>query len=138
MSSISQKIDENMSYVVDSLYPIPDVKGMSKEDAFKRLEECGLIPNIIQDDGSPDNKRVISFLQRNKLNFKYVDIATSSVPPVDGLTKDVAIDVLEKAGFQVNVKHVPSMEEEQGIVLGYSRKDDAKLVVELEVGSSLW
>ena len=136
ISIISQKIDYNMNYVLDSLYPIPDVRGMKQDEAIKRLEECGLIPNIVQSDGSPDDKQVISFLQRNRRNFKYIDIGTSqNVPAVDGLTKDVAVEVLEKAGFQVEVKYVPSQEHEKDIVLRYSRNDNSTLVVELEVGS---
>ena len=134
---ISKKIDENMNYVLDSLYPIPDVRGMKQEDAVRRIEECGLIPNIVQSEGIPDDKQVVCFIQRNRLNYKYVDIGTAqTVPAVDGLTKDVAVEVLEKAGFQVEVKYIPSQEHEKDIVLSYSRNDNSTLVVELEVGSS--
>ena len=77
ISHVSQKIDRNMSYILDSLYPIPDVRDMKLEDAVKRLEECGLAPNIIQSDGISDDKQVVSFVQRNKTNFKYVDIGSS-------------------------------------------------------------
>ena len=136
ISHVSQKIDRNMSYILDSLYPIPDVRDMKLEDAVKRLEECGLAPNIIQSDGISDDKQVVSFVQRNKTNFKYVDVGTTLiVPAVDGLTKDVAIEVLKKAGFEVEVKSVPAQEQEQDIVLRYRRNDDAVATVEIEVGS---
>ena len=136
ISIISQKIDYNMNYVLDSLYPIPDVRGMKQEDAIKRIEECQLIPNIVQDDGTADEKQVVCYLQRNNINFKYVDIATTQiVPAVEGLTKDVAVEVLEKAGFQTNIKYVHSQEQED-IVLHCSRTDDMTPVVELEVGSA--
>ncbi len=135
MGNINRKIDDNMNYILDSLYPIPDVRGMKLEEAIKCLEEHGLIPTIVQGEEIPDDKRIICFIQRNKSNFKQVDIGTTlSVPAVEGLTKDVAVEVLEKAGFQVGVKYSPAQEQEQDIVLGCSRKDNTKLLVELEVG----
>ena len=95
-----------------------------------------MIPNIVQDDGTADEKQVVCYLPRNKNNFKYVDIATTQiVPAVEGLTKDVAIEVLEKSGFQTNIKYVHSQEQED-IVLHYSRTDDMTPVIELEVGSA--
>jgi hypothetical protein len=136
MSNISRKIDDNMNYILDSLYPIPDVRGMKLKEATKCLEEHELLPNIVQGEEIPDDKQVVCFLQRNKNNFKQVDIGTTqSVPAVDGLTKDVAVEVLEKAGFQVKVKYLPSEEQEHDIVLGYSRKDDTTQLVELKVGA---
>lgn len=136
MSNISKKIDNNMNYILDSLYPIPDVRGMNQADAIKCLEEHELIPNIVQNEGIPNDKQVVWLLQRNKNNFKRVDISTTqSVPSVDGLTKDVATEVLEKAGFKVEVNYLPSEEQEQGIVLGYSRKENSTSVVELKVGA---
>lgn len=136
MSNINNKIDDNMNYILDSLYPIPDVRGMKLEEAIKCLEERELMPNIVQGEEISDNKRVVSFLQRSKNNFKQVDIGIAlSVPSVDGLTKDVAVEVLEKAGFQVEVTYLPSEEQEHGIVLGYSRKDNTTPLVEIKVGA---
>lgn len=135
IGSIRKMIDDRINYVIDSLYPIPDVRGMKQEDAIRRLEEYGLIPNIIQSEESPDSKQDVSSLQRNKLNFKYVDIGTApSIPAIDGLTKDIAVEILEKAGFQVEVKYVPSQDHEQDIVLGCCRSGNSEHLVELKVG----
>ena len=135
ISNISQKIDENMSYVLDTLYPIPDVRGMKEKEAFKILEEYHLVPNITSNDGISDNKGTISSLQRSRLNYKCVDVGiTHDVPAVDGLTKDVAIEVLKKAGFQTSIEYIPSLEQEDDIVLDYARIDGIIPVVELKVG----
>ena len=135
ISNISNKIDENMNYALDTICPIPDVRGMKEGEAIKQIEEFGLVPNISQSDIVSNNQGTVSFLQRNRFNFKHVDIGiTHSIPAVDGLTKDVAIEVLEKAGFLYNIKYIPSLEQEHDIVLEYSRTNDMSPVVELNVG----
>ena len=135
-SNISKIIDEKMSYVLDTICPIPDVRGMKEGEAFKLLEEHNLVPNIIHNDGITDNKGVVRYLQRSRLNYKNVDVGIAhSVPSVEGLIKDVAVEVLEKAGFQAKIKYVLSQEQEQDMVLRYSRENEQTPVVELEVGS---
>ena len=135
ISNIKNKIDDNVNYVLDTICPIPDVRGMKEEEAIKQIEEYGLVPNISQSDIVSKNQGTVGFLQRNRFNFKHVDIGiTHSIPAVDGLTKDVAIEVLEKAGFQYNINYIPSLEQEHDIVLEYSRINGMSPVVELNVG----
>ena len=137
LNTISEKIDEKLSYVIDSLYPIPDVRGMKEAEALKCIEEYNLVPNTIQNDGISHGEGTVYSLKRNAFNFKRVDVGiTHGIPAVDGLTKDVAIEILEKVGFQVKAKYVPSQEQEKDIVLRYHRIDDTNPMVELEVGSS--
>ena len=135
VNNINDNINEKMNCILDTVYPIPDVRGMKEEEALQQLEENEFVPHKITDIVS-DNKGMVSFVRRNKLNYKHVDVGiTHSIPSVEGLTKDVAIEVLKKVGFQANVKNIPCREYEQDIVLHYGRVNDMSAVVELEVGS---
>ena len=137
LNTINEKIDEKMSYVLDSLYPIPDVRGMKEAEAVKCIEAHELVPNITQNDGISHSDGTVYSLKRSSINFKHVDVGiTHGIPAVDGLTKDVAIEMLEKVGFQAKVKYVHSQEQKQDIVLRYHRVDDMNPVVELEVGTT--
>lgn len=136
MNKLNNKIDVKMDYVLDTICPIPDVRGLRVDEALNLINEHGLVPNVIKGKKVENSKGVITFQRRNDLNYKCVDIGIDPIiPSVEGLTKDVAIEALEKSGFQANVTYVKCQEHEDDIVLGYSSVEGMPNVVEVEVGS---
>lgn len=128
-------INEKIDYLIDSIYPIPDVRGMAETEAAAALEKAGLIPVPVNKypEGTPNNGKVKAY-QRNRFSFRQVDInVIHDLPGVTGLTEENARMKLDEAGFSARVSYRPVKEGKEGIVLRAGREDETSLNIQLEV-----
>ena len=128
-------INEKIDYLVDSLYPIPDIRGMAETEAVAALEKAGLIPVPVNKypEGTPKNGKVKAY-QRNRFSFRQVDLnVIHDIPGVTGLTEENARMKLDEAGFAARVSYRPVREGKEGIVLRAGREDETSLNIQLEV-----
>jgi hypothetical protein len=132
---ISDMVDQKMTCVVDSLYPIPPIQGLNEVEALQQLELAGLKPIFVNTypEDTPKNG-VVHALKRNPDNFKEVFLLIiHPMPEVNGLQLDEAMAKLQAAGFTADVKHRVVSGVPNGQVLSCTRPDDNKLRVVLDV-----
>ncbi len=136
---INDIVDQKMKYVVDSLFPIPDIQNKNEVEALSMLKSAGLIPVLENSypEGTPPNGIVRMFC-RNNDDFKKVNVKIiHDVPNVERQNINEALLKLKEAGFTADVTHKVVSEVENGIVLHCNRADENKLLVGLEVSSSI-
>ena len=114
-----------VTLVLSNAIEVPDVKGLSVDDARKALREAGLNPvdGAPVEDSSEDSGDVAEqspgageLLDPSKNTDVEIRESTSQrVPWVLGLTGERAREKLEDAGFEVEIKGDPN-----GLVLGQS------------------
>ena len=122
----------NLNYILDTLYPIPNVNGMPSEDAVTALKEAGFEPILTNPRVASTNDGKIHSYKRNGKNFKCVDISFEyELPQVDGLSLEDALSIIEYAGFVPNINYVQSESENDGIILHSQR--NAKNISELDL-----
>lgn len=122
---ISDMTDEKMRYVVESLYPIPDLNGLKEEDAVRELERAGLHASFARSypEGLPESG-VVTAYQRSGSFFKTVEAdLIYPLPAVVGMKKDEALSLLKKNGFSVKTVYEYSENYEDMAVLSCSRED---------------
>ena len=132
-------VDQKMKYMVDSLFPIPDILDKNEVEAMDLIQEAGLIPvpEVIYPESTPRNG-VVQAYGRNADNFKKVNLRIiHPVPSVKDMNVEDALARLKEAGFEANIIHKTVSETADGIVLNCSRQDEASLLVDLEVSSSI-
>lgn len=139
-NDINTIIDQKMQYVIESLYPIPDLKNAAQQDAVRLLQEAGFTPSFVHPypPSTPPNGYVRSY-QRSKTDFKKVELdIIHPLPDVKGLSLDDAVAILEKAGFSVQVKRemiTCSQDVQDNHVIQCSRSQDESLDAVLAVAS---
>ena len=132
---INDIVDQKMTCVVDSLFPIPPIQELNEVEALQQLEQAGLKPLLVNTypEGTPKNG-VVHALKRNPDNFKEVFLLIiHPVPEVKELQIEEAMAKLQAAGFTADVRHVVLSNIPNGQVLSCTRPDDNKLHVVLEV-----
>ena len=138
-SSIDSTLNQKVKYVIDSLYPIPDVTNLPEEEGLHLLQQAGLIP-LVKNPGnrSLGNNRVIRSISRNSRNFKVVDvISVYQVPDIVGLDMAEAIEKLEHNGLTPNVKYILKQDMPDGIVLSCTRENELNTEVDLEISKTV-
>lgn len=136
---INDVVDQKMKYVVDSLFPIPDIQNKNEVEALNLLKNAGLIPVLENNypEGTPPNG-IVRMFSRNTDNFKKVNVKIiHDVPNIEKTNIDEALLKLKDAGFTADITHKVVSGVENGIVLRCSRADENKLLVGLEVSSSI-
>lgn len=134
-AEMNEIADQKMNYVVDTLFPIPDIQGMNELDAIARLQEAGLSPVLLNayPETAPRNGIVRSY-SRNKAVFKQVDLDIIHVlPDVEGRPEADARACLQAAGFHVQTSYIVRSDRENGIVLSCSRESETCLDVQMSV-----
>lgn len=138
-SDMNDIADQKMQYVIDTLFPIPDVENLNELDAIAKLEESGLTP-VLVNSYPPNTPRsgVVRAFRRNSDSFKRVDLdVIHALPEVMGLQEAEALGMLRAAGFSVNVEHTMRTDCANGEVLSCVRDSDASLDVTLEICTSI-
>ena len=123
---INELTDQKMSYVVESLYPIPDLTRLQEEDAVKKLEDAGLTPCLSRTYSAdlPRSGIVYSY-NRNPSLFKVVDVELIyPLPDVCGMQKEEALALLESENFTVEVVEKSSSELLNGTVMNCVHEDE--------------
>ena len=136
---INDIINQKMKYVVDSLFPIPEIQGKNEVEALDQIKEAGLIPDleVTYPESTPKNGYVQAY-SRNTDNFKKVNVRIiHRVPSIKAMKIEDAMEKLKEAGFDANITHKVVSGTANGIILNCSRKDDTSLLVDLEVSSSI-
>ena len=122
---------------------VPDLKGKSKEDAIKLLEDANLKYEIVEEESKKiESGYVIS--QETDANTKVnagdtvvihvsTGIKKSSVPSVIGKSEDDAKKALTDLGLKVTVANEEDSSKENGVVL----KQSVDAGKEVEQGSSI-
>ena len=122
---------------------VPDLKGKSKEDAIKLLEDANLKYEIVEEESKKiESGYVIS--QETDANTKVnagdtvvIHVSTgvkkSSVPSVIGKSEDEAKKALTDLGLKVTVANEEDSSKENGVVL----KQSVDAGKEVEQGSSI-
>lgn len=137
--SLEKAIDTKLAHIIDTLYPIPDVKNMPESEAIEILKSVGLIP-LVKNSSSRTHEedRIIRSIRRNENNYKIVElISACSVPNIVGLTMTDALEKLESSGFVPNVKYLLIKDVEDGIVLSCTRADERTYDVDLEISKCI-
>ena len=136
---MNEIVTEKMNYVVDSLYPIPDIQDMNEIQAQNLLRQYGLIPvpMVAYPEGTPAIGTVRSF-RRCSENFKQVEVEIfHTLPEMKGRPESEALAELEQAGFKVETVHQVVTGYPNGVVIGVFRSDEHKMNVTLNVSSSV-
>ncbi len=136
---INEIAEQKMKHVVDSLFPIPEIKNKNEVEAIELIKEAGLIPvfDIQYPESTPKNGYVKEY-SRNADNFKKVNIRIiHRVPSVKAMKSEEAVAKLKEAGFCVNITHKVVSGTANGIVLNCSRPEETALSVNLEISSSI-
>ena len=138
-TDIGDIIDQKMTYVIDTLYPIPNVIGMKESEGITAITNSGLIPVVInKENRSIIDNRAISKCVRNSRNFKVIELTLSyKVPDVVGLPMLDAVEKLQHAGLVPTVNQVIRTNVEDGVDLSCTRKSEQALEVELEVSKRI-
>lgn len=116
---------------------VPNVVGMTQEEAISALEAEGLKYKIVEGESDEyDPGRVFdqdieagTTVKEGKIITISVCVAADGieVPEVVGKTEDAAIVMLENAGFKVDIKEEASDEVEEGKVIRQSPSGGQKL-----------
>ncbi len=138
-NEINETIDRKINYVIDSLYPIPNVLEMNETEALAGIREAGLIPvlDISYPESTPANGIVKGYV-RNPDSFKKVNLKIiHNVPEVVGLQEEEAVRILTEAGFKYEIIRKIVSGKENGTVLSCTRNSETILQVMLEVCSAI-
>lgn len=131
--------EQKMTYVIDSLYPIPDIIGLDELEAEKKLLESCLQPVYVNfyDDSVPRIGKVKSLI-RNKNNFKKIELnVVHEIPEVVGMSLDAASDILSEAGFTLKVNSILNTDGINNTVKDVRRDSDSSMELALDVNISL-
>ncbi len=123
--------------VIGSKAKVPDILNKSVTEAEKILEEAGFAICItkteINDDVPENTVLVQSPVAGEKLEKgSVVDVTSSvksvsiSIPNVKYYSKELAVDVLQKTGFKVEIKTENSTEIADGAVISQSQTGEGK------------
>ena len=128
-------IDGNLDYVVDSMFPLPNVKDMEQEAASEQLQEEGfrvfLKKNYPKDCASLG--RVLSCV-RAEGDFRKATLELyMPVPELKGLRREEALALLERDCFQVTVRERHSDQVDDDCVIDWSREDPRSMELVLTV-----
>ncbi len=134
-SDMNEIADQKLNYVIDSLYPIPEILGLNEVEARDRLVSCGLTPNdLVTYPALTPKNGVVKAYRRNKENFRFVDLEViHEVPDVEGLPLGEAGEILKKAGFHWKTRKKINTQGKDNIVEYVSRSDDRSLELEMSV-----
>ena len=138
-NDINAIADQKVTYVIDSMFPMPAVQGLNEVEAVRLIEGAGLKPVFINDypENTPKNGVVRAYF-RNDKNFRNVDLDIIHVlPDVTGMKIEAAQALLAAAGFTVNITYTMLSDHENGIVLKCERADETSLTAELNVSLSV-
>ena len=122
---IDQVIDAKIGKVIDTLYPLPEVKNKPYEEAKAILEKAGFVVELKKTTkASEDKSLVIQCTRKDKTMRTAVIHLGYAIPDVCGMSIDEATQTLQNAGFNVTVKNVLNQEYEDGAVIGAEYADD--------------
>ena len=136
---INEIADQKTKYVIDTLFPIPDIMNKNEIDAFELLEKAGFQP-VLLNAYPPETPRngIVRAFERNSENFKMVDVTIiHDVPAITGLQLEAAQAQLAAAGFRATVTRKVVSGQEDGIVLECTREDENALDVALLVANAV-
>ena len=132
---INELTDQKMQYVVESLYPIPELVGLTEESALQALKDAGLSACITKDyeEGLPRSGVVLA-AERNKDLFKVVNMElVYPTPNLSGMSGAEATALLESEKFQVTVVEEAVADQENDLILSCEREDERNQNVVLKV-----
>ena len=135
---INEIADQKAKYLVDSLFPLPDILNKNEVEAIDLLEKAGLEPVFLNryPETTPKNGIVRAYA-RNAENFKKVDVRIiHDLPAVTGLKMEDALEQLTAAGFQTEIAYKTAFEEVAGTVMQCTRGDENTLNVALLVSNA--
>lgn len=136
---IDNIVEQKMKYVIDSILPIPDILNKNEVEAIEMLKEAGLTPvfEIEYPESTPKNGYIHAY-SRNDSNYKKVDVQIiHKVPEVKGMKIEDALEKLKEAGFTATITHIAVSGTDNGVVINSVRLDESKLLVNLEVATSI-
>ena len=136
---IDNIVEQKMKYVIDSIFPIPDILNKNEVEANELLKEAGFTPvfEIEYPESTPKNGYVQSY-RRSSEDFKRVELQIiHRVPEVRGMKIEEALGKLKEAGFTVTITHITVSGTDNGVVINSIRLDESKLLVNLEVATSI-
>lgn len=136
---ISDIAESNMNYLVNSLFPIPDILNKNEAEAVDMLEKAGLQPGLSYQhlQSTPKNGIVWAFA-RNSDNFKVVDLKiVRDLPKINGCKVEDALELLKEAGFHAEITNKVVEGKENGIVLEYMHENEKDLCVKLVVSTAI-
>ena len=139
VSSLQQNQEENFNYVLNTLYPVPDLTGTDETTATEQLHALGYIPVLLNDypPSTPKNGIVRNYV-RSKTNFKAVVLdIVHPIPEITGMTFENATCVLTDAGFNYDSENRFDNFTPDGTILTYTRRDDLSMDVHLVVSRKL-
>ncbi len=135
----SEMVDQKMQYVVDSLYPIPDVQDLDEKEAKRKITEAGLIPEpeLTYPEHVPE-RGIVRAYSRNAYNFKKVNLRIiHDLPAVVGLMEEEAEARLREEGFSYRINRRVVSGQQNGIILECVRTDETQMTVDLVVCSAI-
>ena len=134
-NQITDTIRAEVDYLIDSIYPIPNIIGKTIDEATIALKESGFEPIIDNPRVKETRDGIIHSVKRNKNNFKVVNISCEyDLPDVEGLPMEEALTKLELAGFVPNINYIKSEKEKVGIVINCHRNSDHYTEADLDIG----
>ena len=136
-NDINEIVDEKVRYVLDSLFPIPDIQDKNEVEALELLDSAGLQPVFVNQypDGVP-KKGIVRAYARSSENFRMVDVEiVHDMPDVTGLKIEDAQEQLTAAGFRAEITYKVISGKEGGVILECSRKGEISMDVALVVSS---
>jgi len=137
VKGLRNEVDQKIDYVIDSLYPIPNIQGVNEVDAVNEIIKSGLTPIFENEypESTPQNGTVRAY-SRNKKDFRSVNVRiVRDYPNVKGMRSEEALKTLSEAGFTADLSYTLVTEKaDEGVVLECSRADENKLNVSLGLG----
>lgn len=138
-NDINEIVDEKVRYVLDSLFPIPDIQDKNEVEALELLDSAGLQPVFVNQypDAVP-KKGIVRAYARSDENFRKVELEiVHDMPAVMGLKIEDAQELLTAAGFQAEITYKTVSDAENGVVLECERRDEISMDVALVVSSTI-
>jgi len=123
---------EKVNITVSRELRMPDVTGLSKEDAEKALRKAGVTVIEIVNETVEDEKKVGRIISQSPSSGRLISPQTPvrlvvgmeqkkvAVPDVAGMSEEEAKEKLEEAGFKVTVEQEASSEVDEGKVIRQS------------------
>ena len=139
VEAIQNAESSRIDYIIDSLYPIPDLKGMNEADAVELLCSSDFIPVMINSyPPSTAKNGVVRSYSRGSHNFKEVLLDVIHIlPDIVGLPVDDALRILDEEGFSYSIEKKLVKDSSSEKVIQCERDNELAMSVSLTVSINL-
>lgn len=136
---VSRKEGAYMTAELDVRHKLPNVIGLSKEEALGILFEKGFIAEVVETPSNDVPGGHVCACQRESDTSLKVKVEISlSIPDVTGMTLEEATKALEEAGAQVSVSHATSNEVAVNHVISWSNGIPPIVDVVISTGKNIY